>query len=83
MTDKDIDGAGIQTNVGRRNLSSTSKAQKATLSSDLPAMAPNTQEWKKAIRYLKNDGNLQDIKKSFQISASNEKALLEEAAIAF
>ena len=42
-------------------------------------LLPDTQAWNNAILAYKRDGNLDKVKNVMMISASNEKALLEEA----
>lgn len=44
-----------------------------------PELAPNTEQWKRAVAAYKRDGNLDTVKKHVSISKENEKKIKEEA----
>lgn len=46
-----------------------------------PELLPNTGKWNDAVTFLKNNGDIANIKKHYTLSANNEKTLKDEAKI--
>jgi hypothetical protein len=67
VTDKDTDASGEQV------------TQTQTMTTETKYLNPNTEEWSKAVEYLKGGGTIDNITKKYRLSAQNRQLLLDSA----
>ena len=73
ITDKDNDGAGEQQKQTQQQATPP-----PSQTSNLPWLNPNTENWTKAVVYLKGEGTIEKIKAKYRISSENESKLKSE-----
>ena len=59
--------------------SAPSSGNKPSQTSDKPWLNPNTDQWTKAVSYLKGEGTIDAIEKSYRLSTVNKEKLMESA----